>query len=299
MRLNGGVRWTDDEKEAIGSQRVLVFPGGFTVPGGPPIDDLQVDDTAVTWQVGLEFDLTDNLFTYFRVAEGYKAGGMNSSTVTIYEPEELISYELGIKGEFDDQFTFSLAGFHSTYENIQLFVNPSGNPGSSDIINAAEATVTGFDLDMDWRPVDAFSIDVQLTWLAEAEYDDFLAFDGITMAVVDFSGEDLNRSPEFTGVFGVNLEHALTERVRLRARAELYVTSEIAYSFLHPVRPDGALTQDGYELFNAYVTLVFDDNMEVRGYGKNIGDKFYLTGATEGVPGTQYGQHGRPDEYGV
>ncbi|MCY4514991.1 MAG: TonB-dependent receptor [Candidatus Tectomicrobia bacterium] len=299
VRFNAGMRWTDDQKEATGTPRFLVFPGGFMVPASPPLDDIEVNDTSVTWQVGLEFDLTDDIFTYFRVAEGYKAGGINNGTATYYDPEELISYELGAKGAFAHGFTFSVAGFYSTYENIQLFVNPPGNPGSSDIINAAEATIAGFDLDMDWRLTDAFSVDVQFTWLAEAEYDDFMAADGVTGLDVDFSGEALNRSPEFTGVFGVNLEQALTERVRLKARAELYVTSEIAYSFLHPVRPDGALTQDGYELFNAYLSATFDENLEVRAYGKNIGDKFYLTGATEGVPGTQYGQHGRPDEYGV
>ncbi|MDD9962847.1 MAG: TonB-dependent receptor, partial [Gammaproteobacteria bacterium] len=238
-------------------------------------------------------------FSYLRIAEGYKAGGINNNTGGFYEPEELISYEVGLKGRLADNFSFAVAGFHSTYENIQLFVNPPANPGFPDIVNAAEATIAGFDLDMDWHLTDLFSIDAQFTWLAEAEYDDFVAFDGVRGVVTDFSGEALNRSPEFTGVFGVNLDHALTERVRLRARAELYVTSEIVYSFLYPVRPDGALTQDGYELFNAYLTATFDENLEVRAYGKNIGDQFYLTGATEGVPGTQYGQHGRPDEYGI
>jgi len=296
-RLNGGIRWTDDEKKAYGNQSTIVTPF-FTVPGAS-LDGFGVADTAVTWQVGLEYDLSDNVFSYLRIAEGYKAGGINNNTGGFYEPEELISYEVGLKGRLADSFSFAVAGFHSTYENIQLFVNPPANPGFPDILNAAEATIAGFDLDVDWRLTDQFSIDAQLTWLAEAEYDDFVAWDGVRGVETDFSGEALNRSPEFTGVFGVNLDHALTERVRLRARAELYVTSEIVYSFLYPVRPDGALTQDGYELFNAYLTVTFDENLEVRAYGKNIGDQFYLTGATEGVPGTQYGQHGRPDEYGV
>ena len=261
-RLNGGIRWTDDEKKAYGNQANIVTPF-FTVPGAS-LDGFEVADTAVTWQVGLEYDLSEDVFSYLRIAEGYKAGGINNNTGSFYDPEKLISYEVGVKGRLADDFSFAVAGFHSTYENIQLFINPPGAPGTPDIINAAEATIAGFDLDMDWRLTDLFSIDAQLTWLAEAEYDDFLAFDGVMGAVTDFSGEALNRSPEFTGVFGVNLDHALTDRVQLRARAELYVTSEIAYSFLHPARPDGALTQDGYELFNAYLTVTFDENLEVR-----------------------------------
>ena len=78
---------------------------------------MDTSDDSVTWQAGLEWDVSEELFAFFRIAEGFKAGGINNATATFYEPEEWLSYEIGLKGE-TDQFTFSVAAFHSDYENI-------------------------------------------------------------------------------------------------------------------------------------------------------------------------------------
>ena len=142
-----------------------------------------------------------------------------------------------------------------------------------------------------------FSIDAQFTWLAEADYDEFLVNDfGVDQ---DLSGDQLTRSPEFTAVLGGNWHHTLNDRVQLTARAEVYMISKVVFSILHDLRPDGALSQDGYELVNIYLSATIDDKWDVRAYAKNIGDEFYISSATEGVPGFQYGIHGRPDQYGL
>ena len=213
FRVNGGLRWTDDKKEATGTTRDIVLPNGFRIPGAS-LEHLEEKDDTVTWQVGLEFDLNEEIFTYLRIAEGYKAGGINNNTGSFYLPEELISYEIGAKGVVSENFSLSVSGFYSEYENIQVFINPPASP-TADIINAASATIAGIDFDADWQLTDMFSIDAQFTWLAEADYDEFLVND-----------------------FGVD--------------------------------------QD-----------------------LSIGDEFYISSATEGVPGFQYGIHGRPDQYGL
>ena len=89
------------------------------------------------------------------------------------------------------------------------------------------------------------------------------------------------------------------ELAAISARAEVYPTSEVAFSILHDVRPPDALTQDEYELINFYVTATLDGNLDLRVYGKNVSDKFYKSRSMEGVPGFQYGIHGRPEEYGL
>ena len=305
-RLNGGVRYTEDEKEAYGAS--------FFVPS---LDGTEVEDDVTTWQAGVEYDVSDELFSYLRIAKGYKAGGINNNTGDTYDPEELISVELGLRGDIGDDITFSLAAFTSEYDDIQIFEpTPIGAPN---ILNAAEATITGLDAELDWQLTDAFSVDAMVTWLAEAEYDEFEALDPVSGEVTDFSGADLTRSPEFTGVFGVNAFFSPTDRIDLSARAEVYVTTDIAFSHLNdnvvtgqPIgfnfaggapypgnRPSGALEQDGYELVNLYVTATIDENLDVRLYGKNITDEFYLTTILEGSAGFQTGVHGRPEEYGI
>ncbi len=296
FRVNGGLRWTDDKKEATGTTRDIVLPGGFRIPGAS-LEHLEEKDDTVTWQVGLEFDLNEEIFTYLRIAEGYKAGGINNNTGSFYLPEELISYEIGAKGVVSENFSLSVSGFYSEYENIQVFINPPDAPGAADIINAASATIAGIDFDADWQLTDMFSIDAQFTWLAEADYDEFLVNDfGVDQ---DLSGDQLTRSPEFTAVLGGNWHHTLNDRVQLTARAEVYMISKVVFSILHDLRPDGALSQDGYELVNIYLSATIDDKWDVRAYAKNIGDEFYISSATEGVPGFQYGIHGRPDQYGL
>ena len=71
-----------------------------------------------------------------------------------------------------------------------------------------------------------------MTWLVKAEYEDFEALDPVAGEVTDFSGAALTRSPEFTGVFGVNAFFSPTDRIDLSARAEVYVTTDIAFSHL-------------------------------------------------------------------
>ena len=302
-RLNAGVRWTDDEKEGFGRRRDIMF-GGVVLAPGTSLAGASVSDSTVTWQVGLEYDVSDDIFTYIRIAEGYKAGGINNSSANnnpnfIYQPEELLAYEVGIKGNLTDNLILSASAFYNDYENIQLFVNPPSNPGTPEILNAAAATIAGIELDGTWNATEALSFDAKVTWLSKAEYDDFAAFDGISGGDVDHSGEALNRSPDFTGVFGVNWFSSLSDRVDFTARAEVYTMSEVAFSFLHHVRPPGALEQDGYELVNLYLTATIDDQWDVRAYAKNITDEFYVASAAEGAPGFQYGSSGRPDEYGL
>ena len=95
---------------------------------------------------------------------------MNNGTGSLYLPEELINLEVGAKGNLSDNVTFTLAGFYGEYDNIQVFINPPENPGSSDIVNAAAAVISGIDFEVDWRVADRFSLDAVATRLTEAEY---------------------------------------------------------------------------------------------------------------------------------
>lgn len=125
-----------------------------------------------------------------------------------------------------------------------------------------------------------------------AEYDKYAAVDPATTSLVDFSGAQLSRSLEFTGVLGANFHHNLSDNVEFTVRAESFVTSEISLSQLAQARQPGALDQKGYELFNLTVTVTIDDNIDVRLYGKNLSDGYYQSTMTGGTAGFQYGGFG-------
>ncbi len=307
FRLNAGLRWTNDKKEAFGAGQVarLPFPGIPDIPltalPGNSLDGLSVKSDKLTWQFGLEYDFTDDVFGYLRVARGYKAGGINNNDGATYLPETLDSYEAGIRVDLYP-VNFALAAFYNKYKDIQVFVTPPGGSTPA-IVNAASGTIAGVDFEGSIEIVEGLSIDTRLTWMPEAEYDNFTGVDPLSRGATDYSGFRLSRSPEFTGVFGINFNSDVSDKWSVNARAELYTTSSIAFNQSAFLRP-AELTQSGYSLINLNFGVTYDDRIDLRLYGKNIGNQFYLTTIVEGscVPTLgcfQYGSYGRPDEWGA
>ena len=48
-------------------------------------------------RVYVNFDLTDDIKAYASVAEGFRSGGFNPAGSPSFEPENILSYELGTK----------------------------------------------------------------------------------------------------------------------------------------------------------------------------------------------------------
>lgn len=302
FRLNAGLRWTSDQKEAFGTgQTIDVAGGGFFIIPGASLDGISVKSDKLTWQFGLEYDFTDDVFGYARVARGFKAGGINNNDGLTYQPETLDSYEIGVRADLYP-VNFALSAFYNKYKDIQVFTAPPG-AAVPVILNAASGTIAGLDFEGSVEIVEGLSIDTRITWMPEAEYDAFVATDPLSATPADYSGQRLNRSPEFTGVFGINYDSDVSDMWSINARAELYTTSSIAFNHNALLRP-AELTQSGYSLINLNFGVTYDDRIDLRFYGKNIGNQFYLTTIVEGSCVTtlgcfQYGSFGRPDEWGA
>ncbi len=115
--LTAAARFTDEEKEFTATATDLSLQGGtgggFFGVGDPNCAPAQVacnsidqiDDTNVSWRVGLDFEPSDGLLTYLSISKGYKSGGINggfvsqSAVLAPFEPEELLAYELGAKAD--------------------------------------------------------------------------------------------------------------------------------------------------------------------------------------------------------
>lgn len=294
LRLNAGVRITHDEKEAFGTT-VFTFNG---VPVTPPtsLDGLSQDSTKPSWQAGLEFDLTDDVFTFAKVSRGIKAGGVNNNDGTTYDPETLDAYEAGFKGTFfENALSVAASGFYNSYKDSQVFVSPAGPVPT--ILNAPKASIAGLDFEATIQLPEGLSFDAGLTWLPRARYDDFDAVDPFGAATaISLEGARLSRSPEFTGVFGVNYQREISTNWSVSGRADVYVTSDIAFSPFELIRPD-VVTQEGYSIANVNLSLSYDERVDFRFYGKNLGDEFYLTTIVESA-GSQFAEFGRPREFG-
>ncbi len=126
--VSGGLRYTEDEKEQA-------YTGGVWVPPiyyfGVPLT-LVYDNTAPdiqTWDqtighISIEYTSDDGYLVYGRVSTGYRAGGFNTSVFDVYPrvgEEELINYEVGLKGLFlDSRLQIAASLWYNDFDGYQL-----------------------------------------------------------------------------------------------------------------------------------------------------------------------------------
>jgi iron complex outermembrane receptor protein len=149
---------------------VLAFPIPQP-PGANPFAE-KFDDTLFAGKVQLEYRPTDDWLLYGGVNRGVKAGSVNgpladggqvTAEQLIYDPEELLSYEIGFKGTaLNDLLTVNGSAYYYDYTDYQAFtfVNVSG------LISNEDATIQGLELELIARPSPS------ITLLASGSYVD-------------------------------------------------------------------------------------------------------------------------------
>ncbi len=177
VRLIGGLRYNDDEKSFTG-------------------DISDWDDDAVLWKAAVEVDASDDVMYYASAATGYRTGGANDARVVargapeLYDNEEVISYELGVKSTLlDGAMTLNLSLFMNEYEDVkaQLFAVACNDPmdvrtvvqcvddGASTTFeyyeNGGDSDTMGFEADMQWAATEDLLITATFAWI-DAEFDD-------------------------------------------------------------------------------------------------------------------------------
>jgi outer membrane receptor protein involved in Fe transport len=189
LALTAGVRWARDELEgAENLWRYTEFnAAGFGLPvlfynigtgaldpatlqptGNAPVAyqgvpltlsvhrSLERADEAVTGRLNLDWNITDDIMMYSSVTSGYRAGGFNLvffSQTAEYDPEELVAYEIGYKGQhLDRSLQLNAALFYYDYENIHTFgAEPSLAGGTStSVLEAPGARVSGIEAEALW-----------------------------------------------------------------------------------------------------------------------------------------------------
>ncbi len=141
LKLTLGVRHTHDAKDRLGYELPSVSQPSRTVQPWPASRPLRVPRQTganqtgtwnrVTWQAGLDDQLTATNMLYAKVATGYKAGGFDNFVAVYgpYKPETLTDYEIGSKNRFlDDRVQANIGAFYYDYTNLQapVFISTTG-----------------------------------------------------------------------------------------------------------------------------------------------------------------------------
>ena len=191
LELNAGIRYSDDEKDYTfrrhnpnGSEiDACVGPPG--TPGNPPncvifgVSDQSslFEDDRLDYRLALTYAFNDDMMGYVSWSTGYKGGGVNprpfySVQVVPVNPEELETLEVGMKMDLmDNRVRVNAAVFMNDYTDIQLqFLQcpqfgPQYQAPCLATLNAGDADVQGFELEIDAAITDNFSIDGSFSYL--------------------------------------------------------------------------------------------------------------------------------------
>jgi len=138
----------------------------------------------ITWRVNFDYSPSDAHLIYLSATTGYRAGGFNLgffSAVPSYESEEVLSFELGYKGQLlDNRLQLNMSVYNYTYDNIhlQFDVETALTGTSTSVTNAPEARNSGFEGDFLWLATDRITMGGSFSW-TDTEYTDELPDGGI------------------------------------------------------------------------------------------------------------------------
>ncbi|MEM7432183.1 MAG: TonB-dependent receptor [Pseudomonadota bacterium] len=323
--LGLGARYTDEEKDYIAREGVpaaVLFPGGYREPlDGQDFSLLpglvQTDKESwqePTYRVTASYQATDNVFTYFTYARGFKSGGYNDQAgsggfgnfpVSSYDPEFADSYEIGLKTDFaDGRGRLNATYFSVNYEDFQRSTVVSV-PGTAfqetRTFNAADVDASGLELELWYQFTDNLSLRANVGTL-DAEYNEFLLDrdnDPLTPPD-DLSGRDVVRSPELTAGVDLTYDTELGSGAGLRFNLNYNHEDDNVYYYNDDLGSQFDTVLDSRDIFNASLTWTSaDDTWYASVFGKNLSDDRYKTAAQAvGVLWT-FANYGAPRTYGV
>jgi iron complex outermembrane receptor protein len=231
------------------------LPGPGIAKGGPSSYTLSHSYDAPTPKVALQYQIDPNLMAYVSATRGFKSGGFNetvlpanaSTQLVGFAPEELWSYEAGIKSEwFEKKLKLNVTAFHYDYTDMQ--VQAFLVPGQTSITNAASAHVDGVEFEAEFRPIRAFDIGANVS-LLNAKYANYPDAPSTGTATVDATGHYLNESPPFSMNTWAQYNWDLPDGARIWVRGEYSYQTRVYFTAVN----DDIQTQAAYGLANFLV----------------------------------------------
>lgn len=238
VNVTAGLRWTRDEKDgfnATSGQRnvsLFIWPTPFRA-------DVARSWDAVTPKFTIDYTPVEDIFLYATAAKGFKSGGFVGQAVepvaaaTLFNPEYVWNYELGVKSELFDRMRLNLAVFQMDYTDLQI----------TDIIgtrrltvNAGEARIRGAELDAEFALTDALNLHAKYSY-TDTEYTSFPA----TAASGDLTGKQFVAVPEQEGLIGASYITPIGSG-ELQVRADVAHTGERFLNLRNTVS-DGSITR--------------------------------------------------------
>ena len=287
--LTAGVRYTEDDKPVSVEARSFFRDGTsacrFDVNAAPNVnlDDCTWSSSEkydfVSWTVGADWALSEDVMVYAKSANSSRSGGQNLrglglveledgtviDTFTPFEPEEATDFELGLKGTFFDYaLQVNAAYYHIWYTDIQrsnLLSTPAGL--TTFVSNTSEADYDGVELEVKWVINEQWMVTgtaAAIDWSYEdpADYSNSVPDEEYTLRVN-------YRQPADFGTWDFDLNYSY--------RGEFYTNSSSTRQQLDNSK---AGIVDSVSLLGGRAALALNNGIEVAVWGRNLTDEEYL-----------------------
>jgi len=295
--LTGGLRWTDEKREAdlfsdnVSTAPAVVFGGArsyLSIVSAPVDDTFDRSSDNVDWLLKAAYDLSDDTMLYASASTGTKSGNFNGVNGTPeereFDDEFTTSYEVGAKSTFlDSRVRLNSAIFYTEVEDYQF---QQGLPDGGTIVsNEAEVEVSGLDLQLEAAAMQNLILTAGLLYMHDYE-----------VVSGPNEGKQLSTTPEYTANLGATLLFPLGD-------GNLYLRGDYMYMDDHVTNnsnePDAEAFQDR-ELLNAKLGWR-NDNWNLSIWGKNLTDDAYagLTSQVQRFSGSRAYYLTPPRTYGA
>jgi len=181
------------------------------------------------WRLVTDYRFSDAFLAYASIATGYKGGGVNPrpffgpatgecgpfqynpngtvipappcNQIKPFNPETLITYELGFKSDFfDRRVRLNGAVFYNDYADIIFQLSACPSSPCLRPTNVGEAKVKGFELETTIYPVDGLSLDGSVSYID-------INYDAASVAPAGLNGsETFPYTPDWTYSFGIQYD---------------------------------------------------------------------------------------------
>lgn len=289
FKVIGGFRWTDDKKEfnytpeciTVGCAGVFVFSQADLGLGSNPEDlvtsnlpsgqipiSLDRHDSDWSGKIELDWQANDDTLVYASISRGIKGGGFTApldGLLTVaelsYDPEVLVSYEVGLKMTFlDGMARLNTSAFYYDYKDFQAFEFR----GITSVVFNRNASVKGGEVELTMSPAEGLDI------MLGAAYLDAIAKDIATPQGIQ--DQKLINAPKFSANWLIRKSWDVAGDHQLSIQYDGNYTGE---RYFNAVNNPVARTAP-HDLHNARLTYGdIAGAWDISVYVKNIFDKRY------------------------
>ncbi len=288
-----GVRYSYDEKDM--TEFLSIFP---FLPRIDRADDDDWDD--VTWEIGVDYQYSDESKVFAKIAHGFKSGGFNTSSLqaTSFDPEEVLSLEVGYRGLLNAGRTRLSAIVHwSDYKDIQL---STIRDFAVEFNNASDSDIGGVELEITTLASDNLQLSAMASYL-HTELGEYITVSQARpeLGIQDLKGNEMVNAPEWKFALSATYEFSPADVGGFSVSANYYWEDEVFFTPQnHPQASEDSVGRADANLH--YRSN--DGRWSAELFVKNITDEKVLSGiliASAAVGSPHTGAWDAPRTYGL